>query len=133
MTATAADPEFEPFWDAVGEGRLVVQECGGCGARRWPPRPACARCLSTSTRWTEVHRTGTLYSWVVIHGSRRPDLRERVPFTVVVVALDDDPAIRFLGGLTGAGGTKLTIGQPVEVRFEPDGLGTVRPYWQVRP
>jgi uncharacterized OB-fold protein len=133
MIATAADPEFEPFWDAVGEGRLVVQECGECGARRWPPRPACARCLSTSVRWTEVRRTGTLYSWVVIHRSRRPDLRDRVPFTVGVVALDDDPALRFLGGLTGAIGTKLTIGQPVEVRFEPDGQGIVRPYWQVRP
>jgi uncharacterized OB-fold protein len=132
MTTAAADSEFDPFWQAVGEGRLVVQECADCSLRRWPPRPACARCLSTSTHWGEVRGAGTLYSWVVIHRARRPELREHVPFTVAVVALDDDPTIRFLGGLINATDTELTIGQPVEVRFEPDGLGAVRPYWHVR-
>jgi uncharacterized OB-fold protein len=133
MTTTGADSELEPFWEAVGEGRLVVQNCIDCGLRRWPPRAACARCLSTSTAWNEVRGVGTLYSWVVIHRARRPEVREPPPFTVAIVALDDDPTIRFLGGLINATDTELTIGQPVEVRFEPDGLGTVRPYWQVRP
>jgi uncharacterized OB-fold protein len=59
-------------------------------------------------------------------------VRDAAPFTVAVVALDDDPAIRFLGALSGAADAELTIGQPVEVRFEPDGLGTVRPYWRLR-
>jgi uncharacterized OB-fold protein len=133
MTVRAADPEFAPFWEAVDQARLVVQECAQCGLRRWPPRPVCSRCHSTGTRWAEIRGTGTLYSWVVVHRAGLSARRDAVPFTVAVVALDDDPAIRFLGGLSGAADAELAIGQPVEVSFEPDGVGTLRPYWHLRP
>jgi uncharacterized protein len=133
MTATAADPEFAPFWAAVEQARLVVQQCVQCSLRRWPPRPVCSRCHSPDTRWAEVRGAGTLYSWVVVHRAGHSALRDAVPFTVAVVALDDDPAIRFLGGLSGAADTELAIGQPVEVSFERDRFGTLRPYWHLRP
>ena len=127
------DPEFGPFWDACRSGRLMVQQCAACETHRWPPRAACAHCLSTDTRWTEVRGEGTLYSWVVVHRTGQAELKPLLPFTVVVVALDERPEIRFLGILVDAGdGAPLKPGMPMRMELREDHTGQTRPYWRSR-
>ena len=36
---------------AAAEGRFELQACEDCGAVQYPPREACARCLSAALRW----------------------------------------------------------------------------------
>ena len=36
--------DSKPYWAALAEGRLEVQQCLDCGAWTWPPRPICSKC-----------------------------------------------------------------------------------------
>jgi uncharacterized protein len=124
-----ADPVYEPFWAATAEGGLRVQECEQCGTRRWPPRVACANCASESTRWVAVEGRGRVYSWVVVH---RTGLDRSVPYTVLIVELDEAPQLRFVGGLApGEEDATIAIGTPVRASLHSDEDGRTRPYWSV--
>jgi uncharacterized protein len=50
-----------------------------------------------------------------------------VPYTIVLVELDDHPGVRFVGYLAGA--PQLTDGQPMRVWFEQLDDGVVLPQW----
>jgi hypothetical protein len=114
-----------PFWAGTARGELLVQACGGCGRRRFPPRPMCPHCRSTATAWDPMSGRATVWSFVVPHPPLLPAYAELAPYNVIVVALDDDPTIRMVGNLvTGPEGaideidpTTIEIGEPVEVVF----------------
>lgn len=75
---------------ALGEGRLLLQRCG-CGELRLPPRAACAKCLATTWTWLAAVGGGRLYSWVVYHVAFHADFRDRLPYNVALVELDEGP------------------------------------------
>jgi hypothetical protein len=85
------DPLTEPFFQAVREGRLVVQRCNACNALRWPPLSGCPDCRSRDSTWVEIAPTGTLWSFVVYHRAFQPELASQIPYTVAVIELDDGP------------------------------------------
>jgi uncharacterized OB-fold protein len=85
------DPLTVPFWDAAGQGRLVIQRCLGCGELRWPPLVGCPECHSRDATWDEVRPTGTIWSFVVYHRAFAAELRDEIPYTVAMVQLDDGP------------------------------------------
>ena len=51
-----------------------------------------------------------------------------VPYTIVLVELDDHPSVRFVGFLPGA--ADLADGQAMRVRFEELDDGIVVPQWE---
>jgi uncharacterized OB-fold protein len=125
-------PEFERFWEATAVGDLSVQRCEECGARRWPPRAACARCGSESASWVTVAGFGSVYSWIVVHRTTMESMRSRVPYTVLIIELDDEPHLRFVGGLVPEDAeANLRIGLRVKADLRVDGDGRTRPYWKV--
>jgi uncharacterized protein len=131
---TAIEGEsYAPYLEACREHRLVVQSCGNCGKHRWPPRPVCAVCGSLEITWVEVCGEGVLYSWTIVH--RAADLRfaDRVPYVVGVVALAEDPGIRFLGGVVDTDLEELRADLPVVATFRDSGADGVLPYWRARP
>jgi uncharacterized OB-fold protein len=77
---------------ALLEGRLRLQRCI-CGELRLPPRAACAKCLATSWTWHDAAGGGRLHSWVVYHVAFHPDFRERLPYNVALVELDEGPRL----------------------------------------
>jgi len=120
-----ADETAAGFWAACAEGRLVVQTCGDCGARRMPPRPMCPHCRSTAVVWEESSGRGRIWSFIVAHPPLLPAFAAEAPYNAVIVELEEDPAIRLVGNLVatadGAIGevdpATITIGEPVEVVF----------------
>jgi hypothetical protein len=84
---------------------------------------------------------GTLWSFVVPHPPLLPAYSEIAPYNVIVVALDEDPNIRFVGNLvTGPQGSineidpsTIEIGEPVEIVFSvlsrADGSSIAMPRW----
>ena len=125
-------PEFEPFWQATAAGDLSVQQCDQCGTRRWPPRAACANCGSDSSHWVTVGGSGRVYSWVVVHRTAMESMRARVPYSVLIVELDEHPHLRFVGGLVPEeADAEPRIGMPVEVSLRADEDGRTRPYWKL--
>jgi uncharacterized OB-fold protein len=54
-----------------------------------------------------------------------------VPYTIVLVDLDDAPGVRLLGHLPGS--PDLRVGMPMQVRFEERPDGATLPNWEPAP
>lgn len=127
----AVTEETAPFWEAAGEGRLVVEHCGSCGADSFPPRGMCRACRSRAVGWTEVVGPGTVYSFTVNHQRWLPDLP--VPYAVVLVEFPDHPGVRVTGHLRGCPPDEAAIGMEVAVGFEPGPGGFAVPSFAAVP
>jgi uncharacterized OB-fold protein len=103
------------FWDAVGEGRLVAQQCGECGALRHPPRPMCPHCRSLVVDVVPLSGRGTLYSYAVLHHPQNPAF----DYPVLAALVDLEEGIRIVSNLTGIEPDDIRIGMRVQAEFEP--------------
>lgn len=121
--------ETTPFWEGTARGELLVQKCDGCGQLRFPPRPACPWCRTFESTWTAMSGQGTLWSWVVAHPPLLPAYAERAPYNVIVVQLDEDPALRMVGNLDGADPAEIGIGAPLRVTYPEPIEDVVLPRW----
>ncbi|MAG30625.1 MAG: hypothetical protein CL908_07010 [Deltaproteobacteria bacterium] len=92
------DRDSEPYWAALAEGSFQLQRCDECSALRWPPRALCNRCHSFESHWEDVARTGRIVSWTRTHQVFAPDCRDKVPYLVVQVALEEQNDILLIGG-----------------------------------
>lgn len=123
------DEESAGFWKAADEHRLVVRACNSCGVKIHLPKSYCHRCGSWDVGWRDVHPTGSVYSWTVLHHTIHEAFP--APCTVVLIALEDDPSIRFVGQIPGA--AELYDGMPMRVRFENIEPGVTIPQWEPDP
>lgn len=103
-----------PFWEAAGEGRLVLQRCKSCGRHQFYPRPFCLECRAGELAWVDARGTGTVYSITTVRMNVLPGLDP--PYDVALVELDEGP--RFLGRTTSA---ESAIGDRVKVEWATDG------------
>lgn len=123
MTAPAerkpprSDELVRDFYRATIEhGGLVVQICADCGQTSHPPRTYCPRCFSPEHRFKPVSGRGSAYSFTVSHYSVEPYWKERLPFTTVVVELEEGPRVVAAGRGWASG---VSLGAPVQVVVEP--------------
>ena len=119
------------FFDAARRGELVVRRCNGCDAVLHLPRMYCRHCRRWDGRWAQVNGRASLYSWTVVTHQVHPAYP--VPYTVILVDLDDHPGTRLVGQLAGT--PMLEAGMPLEVWFEQagevDGRSVVLPQWRL--
>lgn len=78
---------------AAAEGRFQLQQCARCGALQYPPREACQRCLSDQLPWRDAPTGGELLSHTTLHHSNDLYFRERVPWRLGLVQLDQGPSV----------------------------------------
>ena len=81
-----------PYHDRLREGELTFQRCEA-GHAWLPARRACPTCLSMSVRWEAASRLGRLKSWVVYHVAYHEAFRDRLPYNVSLVELDEGPRL----------------------------------------
>lgn len=110
----------EPHWEALADGRFVVQRCRSCEALRWPPLEGCPECLSREAAWVDVEPVGTVWSFVVYHRAFQAALKDQVPYAVAMVQLDAGPYV--VGRLVEGEGS-VAVGDRVVGDHEgtPDG------------
>ena len=125
----AITDDTRPFWDGCQRRELRVQRCTGCGTLRHPPAPACWRCRGFAHEWIALSGRGTVFSHAVVHRAFLPELASHVPYTVVVVALDDAPGIRLVSNFVEG---EPQIGLPVEVVFEDVSADVTVPRFRAR-
>ena len=131
------DEDSAPFWEWCAAGELRVQTCVSCGRRRMPPRPMCPWCRSREATWEPTSGRGRVWSFVVAHPPLLPAYAAEAPYNVIVVELEEDPSIRFVGNLVASPDgplgeidpTTITIGEPVVVCFAPETDGIAMPRW----
>ncbi len=107
----------QPFWDATREQRLVLQRCDACESLVWYPRGFCPGCLSEDLHWIEVSGLGTVYAVSVHHRAPAPELKERVPYALALVDLDD--GARLMTNVVGCDAGDVHVGQRVRNTWEP--------------
>ena len=117
------------FFAAAQRGELVVRACAACGAFLHLPRAYCRTCGSWEGHWVPVSGRGHLYSWTVAEHQVHPAYP--VPYTIVLVELDDAPGVRLIGSLPGS--PQLIEGMPMQVRFDTINDGAVIPQWEPAP
>ena len=131
-TATAGllpvddDRDTGGFWQAARRHELVVRVCDGCGVVLHVPRAYCHACRSWEGHWQPVSGRGRVYSWTTVDHQVHPAYP--VPYTVVLVELEDHPSVRLVGSLPGA--PELAEGQAMQVWFEELEDGVVLPQWR---
>ena len=118
MPAPAPDALSKPYWEAVREGRLMVQRNPRTGVYQWPPQWIAYDDHGFELDWVEVEPKGVLYSWTRAWHPVHPALREAGPYIIVVVELPHAGGIRMLGNLLGDPLQPVPIGAPVEAVFE---------------
>jgi uncharacterized OB-fold protein len=127
-----ATAQSAPFFDALREGRLVLQRCSGCGRVRAPIGPVCPYCGDESAAWATLSGRGTVHSWIRYRRSYLPEFEPLMPYVVLCVALEE--GARLFGRLVDddAGGDPYP-GMPVEAVVErwPDG-GVVQAFTRAR-
>jgi NAD(P)-dependent dehydrogenase (short-subunit alcohol dehydrogenase family)/uncharacterized OB-fold protein len=114
---------------AAAEGRFELQECQECSAVQYPPREACHRCLSPRLKWTAQSGEGTLLALTTLHHSNDLFFRERLPWRLGLVKMDNGPSvIVHLHGEVGEAPTRVHVGarldragQAVLIGFPPNG------------
>jgi uncharacterized protein len=122
------DPVTGAFWRRLNDGQLAVQRCNNCGYLRWPPGPVCPECLSSTHDWHDLSGRGTVWSLATYHHAFHPSFRDDLPYTVVMVELDEGPVL--IGRLVDTDSAEVSVGQRVSATFEDTGVGSTLLHWR---
>lgn len=120
-----ANGDSNPYWQGAREGRLLFQKCQACGSVQFPPRHHCATCWEADLDWTEGSGRGVVESYTVVHRAPLPSLRDRVPYVVASVLVEEGP--RMLTNIVGEGALDVQVGAPVRATFVTDADGETLP------
>ena len=125
MTPTPNDDDRE-FWEGAGRGELRLQRCIDCSLHQHYPRFVCSHCGGGRLEWISASGRGAIYSFTVIRQNGVPPFRDRLPFVVAAIDLDE-PGARILAPMPDLDPGDAEIGMRVRAAFRAvgDGLGFV--------
>ena len=109
-------PTTQPFWDALNEERVSIQQCSDCDAWVFYPRSHCSRCLSPNLDWKQVAGEGTLYTFTLARQPTSPHCADDVPQKLAVVALDE--GVHITTTLVNVEEEDIEIGMRVKPYFD---------------
>lgn len=118
MPLPRRDANSGRFWEACNEHSLLVQRCLVCETHRMPPKPVCGRCGSFESDWSESRGRGRVFSYTIAHHSPHPVAKQRLPYTIAVIELDDCDGALLLSNVVGCPHRELRVDLRVEVVWE---------------
>jgi uncharacterized OB-fold protein len=87
-------PVTQPFWDALNQGIVKIQQCNDCSNWIFYPRSHCTRCLSPDLEWKKINGTGIIYTYTAPdHVPTASFFKDELPQKIVVVELDEGPRV----------------------------------------
>jgi uncharacterized OB-fold protein len=102
----------------VAQGKLMGNRCKSCGELHIPPRQICSRCGSQQLEWHEFKGEGTLEA-VTLNRTPSTAFKERCPYAVGIVRLDEGPSIS--GLMADEYPEKLAVGSRAAFTVVRDG------------
>jgi len=135
MGALPADwtlPALTPFNAAwFTSGALAIQRCTQCATLQHPPEEICHTCGTMTFDTSTLAPRGTVASYTVVHYAAHRALAHAVPYTVVLVSLDEAPHLRVVGNLAG---NDVHIGMALVPYWDEhaadDGTTILLPQWR---
>lgn len=116
-----------PFWAATEKHQLVMQRCESCHRLVWYPRAVCPRCGGFSLRWEPLSGEGIVYAVSVHHRAAHPAFAKRVPYSVVLVDLDEGARM-----MSNVFGDPPEVGDAVSLAWLPLDDGRNLPIFEPR-
>ncbi|MDP6377748.1 MAG: Zn-ribbon domain-containing OB-fold protein [Pseudomonadales bacterium] len=112
------EADTRAFWEATRDSRLTYQKCSDCGTVVFYPRRHCTGCLGRNLVWEESAGCGSVYTYSVVRQSYHPFFRDKVPYAVAWIDLDEGP--RLLSNVVGVDDpvSDIRIGMRVAVTWE---------------
>ena len=111
-----AELDTRPFWEAARQHELRYQVCNDCGGVVFYARRHCPHCMSFDLRWETSRGEGTVYTYTVVRQIGHPFFRERLPYVVAWIDLDE--GFRILSNVIADDVDRVAIGQRVRVAWE---------------
>ena len=81
FTTESKAAEFVTYLE---QGRVMATRCQRCGAKHFPPKMDCPRCLSSDVEWFEITGTGRLVTYAVV-GYGPTGFEGDTPYTLAIV------------------------------------------------
>ena len=126
------DDVSKPFWDAVNEKRLSLQNCTACNKLQYPPKQTCQVCGSGERlEWKDVEGKGHISTYIVIEDGRLNRRMPDQPYNLALITLDEDTSVNFYSNLPGVPVDDVPVGAAVEVLFEEVAPGQLIHEWRV--
>ena len=127
-----SDELSQPFWDAVNQQRLALQNCTACQKLQYPPQAACQVCGSADgLEWKDVEGKGHIATYIVIEDGRLNRRMPDQPYNLALITLDEDTTINFYSNLRGVPAYQAPVGAAVELTFEEVAPGQLIHEWRV--
>ena len=106
---------FKDYNEALKQNRLTGLKCQACGAVTVPPKMVCRQCASQDMEIVELKGTGKIRTFTNVFVASE-GREEEVPYTIVLVELDEGPWIMGnLGDTDPEQATMELIGRKVKM------------------
>lgn len=105
-----------PFWQALKENQLKIQQCNSCDGWVFYPRNHCTHCFSHDLEWKQVSGEGTLYSFTLTRIPTMPEFADEMPQALAVVELVE--GVRINTTLIDVAEDDIKIGMAVKPVFD---------------
>jgi uncharacterized OB-fold protein len=113
--APIPDHDSAPYWQALHDGKLLIQKCADCGHFQLYPRDRCLACRGPVS-FVEASGRGTIYSFTVIRQNYARPFRDWIPYVVALVDLEEGP--RLMTNLVAVDPESVQVGMAVTATFE---------------
>jgi uncharacterized OB-fold protein len=113
---TLDEPDTRPFWEATKQHELRYQVCDACKQVVFFPRRHCPHCMSMELSWKTSRGEGAIYTYTIVRQIGHPAFRERAPYVVAWIDLDE--GFRMISNVVGVDAGEVRIGQRVRVEWE---------------
>jgi uncharacterized OB-fold protein len=117
------------FWEGCKNQQLLFQKCSECGHMRYPASVACPECLSLESEWIESKGEGKIYSFVVFRHAFHSSAKNKLPYVVAVVELDEGLAFRT--NIVDCDPDKVSCEMRVRLKWEPMAGDLYLPVFQI--
>jgi len=118
-----------PFWEGCENGSFLLHRCNKCGAHYWP----ASRCVEhgdDDMQWVEASGRGRVYTYTVMHRAYTPDKKDKVPFVIAVVQLEEGPF--YHSNIVDCPYDAVAIDMQLEVVMTPHESGLTIPQFRPR-
>lgn len=117
-----------PYWQSARNGALALLRCEDCGRWIHYVKLQCPNCGSRMLSWSPSSGKGKLYSYSVLHRAASPLFKDKVPYVLAIIELDE--GIKIMSHLVGCDPEQVRVGMEVETVFGEIDEQRAVPYFQ---
>ena len=102
------------WWEAVDNGKVLIQRCKSCNTLRHPPRPMCGECQSTEWDSIESKLEGELLTFTEMHYPKFPGY----PYPLICGVIKLGEGTNLVANIVGCDPAAVKIGMKLKGKVD---------------